>query len=215
MSYRVDTIPAFLKPLFWAYGFLFGFLMYLAAILLHATCRIQFKGMEHLQGRKNFIFCMWHDNVFPYFTTFIRHDRPHMWMNHPAWYMKPIHVMISLIGVKGLVLGSTGHDGQEAASRLVQFLKQGYSTLMMPDGPSGPPKVFKKGVLHMALQSGVPIVSLKIETPRQIRLTWTWEGKRVPVPFSKIRVVYGEPIYVAEENFSDSEEKLSKLLSLA
>lgn len=212
MRYRVDNLPFYLKPFLLLYGYVLGGLFFLAATLLHALCRIRFDGLEHLQGRPNFIFCMWHDNVFPYFATFLRHKRQHMWMNHPAWYMKPIHVAIALVGVKGLVLGSTGHDGQEAAVRLVDFLKEGCSTVMMPDGPAGPPKVLKKGVLHMALQSGIPIVPLRILTPRQIVLKNTWEGKRVPLPFSTIRVVYGEPISVIEANFDDAATRLNAAL---
>lgn len=212
MCYRVDTIPFYLKPFLLLYGYVLGGLFFLAAALLHALCRIRFEGRERLQGRSNFIFCMWHDNVFPYFATFLRHERPHIWMNHPAWYMKPIHVAIALVGVKGLVLGSTGHDGQEAAARLVESLKEGNSTLMMPDGPAGPPKVLKKGVLHMALQSGIPIVPLRIFTPRQIVLKKTWERKRVPLPFSTIRVIYGEPIPVTEADFEEAATRLSAAL---
>jgi lysophospholipid acyltransferase (LPLAT)-like uncharacterized protein len=212
MRYRVDNIPPFLKPFFLLYSYVLGFLFFLAAVILHFLCRIRVDGAENLEGRGNFIFCMWHDNVFPYFASFLRHRRPHMWMNHPAWYMKPIHVNLALIGVKGLVLGSTGHDGQEAAARLVGYLKEGYSTLMMPDGPAGPPKVLKKGVLHIALQSGVPIVPMKILTPHRILLKSTWEGKRIPLPFSTIRVVYGEPITVTEGNFDRAVERLTEAL---
>lgn len=212
MRYRVDHVPFVLKPFFLLYGYVLGFLMFAACAVLHFLCRIRTEGRENLRGRSNFIYCMWHDNVFPYFVSFLRHDRPHMWMNHPAWYMKPIHVAIRLVGVKGLVLGSTGHSGQEAAARLVSSLKEGYSTLMMPDGPAGPPKVLKKGVLHMALQSGVPIVPLKILTPHRILLKMTWEGKRIPLPFSTIRVVYEKPIGVTEENFDRAAETLEAVL---
>ncbi len=208
MRYRVDNIPLLFKPFFLLYGTLLGFLIFTASVVLHCLCRIRIEGAENLEGRENFIYCMWHDNIFPYFTSFIRHRRPHMWMNHPAWYMKPIHVAIWLTGVKGLVLGSTGNDGQEASVRLVRYLKEGYSTLMMPDGPAGPPKVLKKGVLHMALQSGVPIVPLRILTPRCLVLKNTWEGKRIPLPFSVIQVIYGEPIVVTESNFDEIERRL-------
>jgi lysophospholipid acyltransferase (LPLAT)-like uncharacterized protein len=213
MHYRVDNIPLTLKPFFLLYGYVLGFLMFAVFAALHFLCRIRIQGRVRLQGRSsNFIYCMWHENVFPYFIGILRHDRPHMWMNHPAWYMKPIHVAIRLVGVRGLVLGSTGNDGQEAAGRLASLLKEGYSTLMMPDGPAGPPKVLKKGVLHMALQSGVPIVPMRIVTPRQIVLKRTWDGKRIPLPLSIIRVIYQEPIAVTEANFAEAEKRLVSAL---
>jgi lysophospholipid acyltransferase (LPLAT)-like uncharacterized protein len=132
-------------------------------------------------------------------------------MNHPAWFMKPIHVLIKLVGVKGLVLGSTGHGGQEAADQLAAYLKQGYSTLITPDGPHGPPRVLKKGVLHLALQSEVPIVPLRIKTPYCLTLP-TWDRKRFPLPSSRIQVIYGEPISVTEQNFEEAGRKLDTAL---
>ena len=209
---RVDNVPFYLKPFFLLYAYLVGSLVYAGCFLLHYLCRIRFEGKEHLQGRSNFIFCLWHNNVFPYFIAFPHHDAPHIWMNHPAWTMKPIHVIIRLSGVKGLVLGSAGQEGQEAVAKLVQYLRQGYSTMVLPDGPAGPPKVLKKGVLHMAMQSGVPIIPMRIVTPHRILLKKTWEGKRCPFPFSLVRVIYEKPIQVTEENFNDSAERLAVAL---
>jgi lysophospholipid acyltransferase (LPLAT)-like uncharacterized protein len=57
-------------------------------------------------------------------------------MQHPTWYMKPSHVMLRFIGVKKITLGSSGYSGKEAADQLVEYLKKGYSTVILPDGPS-------------------------------------------------------------------------------
>jgi len=87
-------------------------------------------------------------------------------MQHPFWFMKPIHLFLRFTGVKRIILGSTGHSGREAAEEVVEYLKKGYSTVLLPDGPSGPPFVAKKGLFHISLQSQVSIV------PMQFKVSW-------------------------------------------
>jgi hypothetical protein len=78
--------------------------------------------------------------------------------------MKPIHVLLHLMGVKKIILGSTGHSGRDAAELLVGYLRMGYSTVVNPDGPGGPAFALKKGVLHLSLKSNVPIVPLQFSS---------------------------------------------------
>ncbi|HBF12704.1 MAG TPA: hypothetical protein DDW49_04840 [Deltaproteobacteria bacterium] len=210
MKYRVDTIPYWLKPFFWIYGYGLGFLCFIGFCLLHGTCRFQFKNVP--PNNNNYIYCIWHDALIPYCITFLRHQR-HVWINHPAWYMKPIHVLLKLQRIHKLCLGSTGNDGKEAADEIVDYLKKGYSTVMATDGPYGPPKVLKKGALHMAIQSGVPIVPVQFVTSKTYFFKKSWDGKRIPLPFSTIRVIYGHPINVTKKNFDESYQKIQNALS--
>jgi hypothetical protein len=132
-------------------------------------------------------------------------------MQHPAWYTKPVAVLLSMIGVQRFILGSTGHDGRRAADELVTYLKGGYSTLIAPDGPRGPARTLKKGVLHIALQSGVPIVPMHISATRSLRSS-SWDRKMQPLPFSTIHVVVGSPIVVTTSTFDESLEALTHAL---
>ena len=209
---RVDNVPLWLKPFFLFYSYAVTFLIYSLVLFIHLSCRIRFEGIENLLSSPNSIVCNWHQYNIPYFVTFIRHRRPHVWMNHPAWFMKTIHLLACWTSVKEIILGSTGNDGKEAARLLVEKLKQGFSTAISPDGPQGPARVLKKGVLHIALQSGVSILPLRIETPHCLKIP-SWDGKRIPLPFSKMTVVYGKPITVTTENFEESAILLGKALN--
>jgi uncharacterized protein DUF374 len=138
MAYRVDNIPFYLKPLFWLYGYVLGFLLYAFIMLLRFTCRIRFEGEEVLRDHPTVILCSWHENAPSGFVVLHRLIRgPQVSMSHPAWYMKPVHIMLWLLGVRRLVLGSTGYEGREAATKLVKYLQGGYSTIILPDGPKG------------------------------------------------------------------------------
>jgi lysophospholipid acyltransferase (LPLAT)-like uncharacterized protein len=132
-------------------------------------------------------------------------------MQHPLWYMKPIHVVLGYIGVERIVLGSTGYHGREAAGRLVEYLRAGYSTVLSPDGPAGPRRVLRHGILHLAAESGLAIVPLRLHAWPHVVLP-TWDRKRIAVPFSRIRVEIGAPIVVSAEAPGSAEEDLIREL---
>ena len=179
--------------------------------LLHLTCRVRVEGSEQLGGRESFIYSLWHQSWFLWFVTFVRWHRRHAWMQHPAAYMKPVHIVLKLMGVR-VLLGSGGEEGREAAATLVRLLGQGWSTAISPDGPSGPAQVLKKGVLHIALESGVPVVPDRFEAKPAVRLR-SWDRKLVPMPFARIRVVFGEPLTVTQDNFAEAGRLLAQRMS--
>lgn len=174
--------------------------MYLASFLVHFTSKITFEGEVYVSNKKqNFIFCHWHEAIPFYFGTFLKQDRYHVWMNHPIWFMKPIHVYASFVGIKKLVLGSSGHDGKKALAELTNEIKNGASTFIFPDGPAGPPKNLKHGIIDLAYETGVAIIPIEFVYGKYIQLN-TWDKKKIPLPFSKIVVKYKAPIYVTDKN---------------
>ncbi len=209
--YRVDNIPLYVKPLFWLYGCVLGFLLYALVMLLRLTCQISFEGEESLRNHPTVILCSWHENTPSIFVVSHRFSQPQVLMNHPAWYMKPVHVLIWLVGVRRLVLGSTGHEGKEAATKLVNYLKEGYSTVILPDGPNGPPKELKKGPLYIASQSKVPLVAMQVKISKAYVLN-SWDQKRFPYPFSQITVNYSQPIFVSPDDIEDKSRELARAL---
>src|SRR4030067_3655898 len=183
---HVNEVPIILNPIFYLYGYGIASLGFIYCLIVHLTSKIVFIGREQLKERSNYIFCFWHTFIFLYFTVFLR-TRLHVWMQHLTWYMKPSHVMLQFIGVKKIVLGSSGYSGKEAADQLVEHLKKGSSTVLLPDGPSGPPFQMKKGALHISMQSDVPIVPMRFKTSRSFEIS-NWDRRKWPLPFSTIMV---------------------------
>jgi lysophospholipid acyltransferase (LPLAT)-like uncharacterized protein len=212
---RVDTVAWPLKPLFWIYGYGLGLLLYSLCALTRATCRIELDGLERLSDVPDVIFAMWHQENLPSFVAnfFRLTGRRFVLLNHPHWSMKPVHVILACLGATDLVLGSTGQGGREAALQLAARLKGGgLSTHINPDGPAGPPRVAHKGVAHLALQTGLPVVTVRFLCDRQLVLKRTWDGKRIPLPFSRLRVVFGRPTYVADLTFNEDLALIAKSL---
>lgn len=215
--YRVDDVPVFLRPVMVAYGYGLGALLLVSLVALRLSIRVRIAGREHLKPNTNHIFCLWHRFVplalisaTPSIPS-ILDGLPQAWMQHPACYMKPMHVLLRLMGVRRLVMGSTGHSGREAADELIGHLRGGYSTVLNPDGPQGPAFTLKKGILHMSLQSHVPIVAMRFKVSKAMALR-TWDRKKVAYPFSTIEVTFGKPIQVTSDNFEYASELVAQAL---
>ena len=215
--YPVDKVPNFIRPQFLLYGYGLGLFLFLFFLVLRITTKVKISGREKLRKDSNHIFCLWHSFVpaalisaTPLIPAVL--DRaPQAWMQHPFWYMKPIHVLLRLMGVKKIILGSTGHSGRDAAERLLDHLRQGFSTVLNPDGPSGPAFVLKKGILHLSLKSRVPVVAMKFSSSSFHELK-TWDRKKFIYPFSTIEINIGEPIYVTSDNFAYAHDLIEREL---
>ncbi len=93
------------------------------------------------------------------------------------------------------VRGSSTRGGGEALRRLAGALRRGREVVVVPDGPTGPREVLKGGVIALARLSGAPIVPLAVGASRQWRLG-SWDEFRIPKPFARCVVRFGEPIRV-------------------
>lgn len=202
---RVDDVPWPLTPFFWLFGAGLGVAAFLFLRSLRLLVRVRREGVEEVRGR-SVIFCSWHENVAAWFLTLERRGGQ-AWINHPAWYMKPIHVLMRLVGIERIFLGSTGFGGRAAAEELAEALRHGASTTVFPDGPAGPLHHLHRGVLHLAAQSGLPIVPVRFAFRRAVRLPG-WDGKWMPLPLGVVTVRYGAPLRVEPSRLAEAEQAL-------
>jgi lysophospholipid acyltransferase (LPLAT)-like uncharacterized protein len=94
------------------------------------------------------------------------------------------------------VRGSSTRGGAAAAKEMVDILRSGKDVGITPDGPKGPARKVKDGVLRVAQLSGAPIVPISNALSRRLELAKAWDRYHVPLPFGRAAVVYGEPIEV-------------------
>lgn len=118
--------------------------------------------------------------------------------------------IIEKMGFK-TIRGSKGRQGAvEASMQMITKLKKGEDCAMMVDGPKGPPRVVKEGIIKIAKMAGVPIVPVCWYSNN---FTWvkfpSWDGLRMPIFNTNLVNLYGDAIYVAED--SDIEEVRKQL----
>ncbi|BCX46989.1 DUF374 domain-containing protein [Haloferula helveola] len=101
------------------------------------------------------------------------------------------------VGVFGLgsVRGSSSRRGVAALVALRKTLRDGTDCCVTPDGPRGPRYVLQAGLVKLAEASGAPVIPIHVEFTRAWQLG-SWDRFRLPVPFSKVRVIFDEALAV-------------------
>jgi hypothetical protein len=117
-----------------------------------------------------------------------------------------------------VVRGSSSRMGASALLQLSQILSKSGDVVITPDGPLGPAYELGPGLVFLAQKTGALILPMNIEYSSCWRLK-TWDRFIIPRPFSRIRVVFGEPVKVAvtesAEEFEAERQRLQdRMMSL-
>lgn len=112
------------------------------------------------------------------------------------------------------VRGSSSRGGGDALRVLTRALRAGREVVVVPDGPRGPREVLKPGVIALARLSGAPIVPTAVGASREWRLR-SWDEFRIPRPFARCVVRFGEPIRVSRAADRAGEEAARKEVEAA
>jgi hypothetical protein len=212
MSRTVHEIPLLLKPFFLIASAILAWVFMLPSIFFRLFCRFEYVGVENLEQYPNQIFSIWHENLPFFFMTHPRWTKPNIWITFPLWYMKPIHMIKKWMGIKELAYGASGHQGKMALEKILKRLREGWSTFLTPDGPKGPTKVLKDGVLLMSLKTGVPVIPVSFQIKREWRIP-SWDRKRYPKFGATLKVIYNAPIVVTESNFEEARAIIAKAMN--
>lgn len=97
----------------------------------------------------------------------------------------------------GAVRGSSTRGGARALLGAVRQLQAGRSVAFTPDGPRGPRRELKPGVVAAAQRGNGVIVPIHAEADRAWRLH-SWDRFMIPKPLAQVRITYGLPFEVAE-----------------
>jgi lysophospholipid acyltransferase (LPLAT)-like uncharacterized protein len=210
--YRVDSLPLYLRPAVKAYGIGTAAVMLSALRTLKATCHWHLVNGERY--KQPCLHAAWHESVPAYMCSYMMDPtmpQRHYWLQHSAPYMATIHTLISWNGVH-YVLGSSGHDGQAALEKLQKEIEANNgSSAFFVDGPSGPVRQVKSGVVQLAQASGLPIVPVRFEFSDSWRTGW--DQKHFPKPGSTVLVHELEPMFVdPDANRKEIMDTLQKLL---
>jgi len=184
-------------------------LAYWIARLLSATLRVRMVGEEHLRAAqeagKGVILVSWHGRTFLPIT---RYRNKGYWAivstSRDGEYQNRL---FQRFGIK-TVRGSTSARGAiQSVLTLTKHLKAGATAAFTPDGPRGPSHVVQPGAIFLAQKSGSPIIPAGISAyPR--KLMRAWDRYMIPLPFSRVVWIYGEPITIPADARSEEDQRL-------
>jgi lysophospholipid acyltransferase (LPLAT)-like uncharacterized protein len=188
----------------------------IAAKLLHlwfSTCRVKIIGQDlhdrYITGEGGLVGGTWHRGAI-----FL------------VWFYRKVHPMIMFSRSKdgdllagfaeklGIIpiRGSSSKGGQEALESMKEFLQiPGVTkTATVLDGPRGPRCVAKKGMIVLAKDAGVPFLPLIMSAYPAITLKKTWDKTLIPLPFSRVTVMYRPPWQIPKNIDEENLEQLRK-----
>ncbi|MFQ6617868.1 MAG: lysophospholipid acyltransferase family protein [Fidelibacterota bacterium] len=173
---------------------------WLAIIIMGKLMRIKTINRHYLEelerGGRSYILTMWHGRIFLPFYYFRRKGVTAMVSKHMDGEM--IASTARKLGYR-TVRGSSTRGGKKALNELSKILElKNKVAAITPDGPTGPARKVKPGVVLAASQSQAAILPLTFASSRAITLK-SWDSFKIALPLSKNYIIFGKPIHVKSE----------------
>lgn len=194
------------------WGILQGELLFRYIRLVTRTSRMFVEGRENLEAAKAsgqpVLWALWHQQVM---TAVHFIDR----FENTAEYSS------ILVGdERGVTLGRVGErlgagpsftvdmQGNPMAAgrsvlQVIKGMKQGYRSVIAPDGPDGPAFLPKEGVFFLAQKAQAAVLPFGAAARPVIELN-RWDRYMVTLPFSRLYFVFGPPILVGRKTEKES-----------
>ncbi len=186
----------------------------LGSILLRlwfSTCRIRIVGRDvhnaFVKGEGPGVGATWHRNAI-FLVWFYGKFRPMIMFSKSkdgallAGFAKKVGVIP--------VRGSSSRGGRDAMREMLHHLRGPGSpkAATVLDGPQGPRFVAKKGMLVLARMSGAPLIPMMISARPAVTLKKAWDRTLIPLPFSRVIVIYRPPWQVPPDLDNDGLDRL-------
>ena len=157
------------------------------------TLRVQIEGEEevlkHLESEGRILFASWHQRLFGGFFVpqFFRWTPCIMIsQSRDGDFISKIVSRLAWIPVRG----SSTRGGAKALKAMVQKVAENRIGVHIVDGPTGPPRVIKPGLLALARSANAVICPAVVSYQR----SWTaksWDRFMIPKPFTRILIRFG------------------------
>jgi lysophospholipid acyltransferase (LPLAT)-like uncharacterized protein len=114
------------------------------------------------------------------------------------------------------VMGSSSRGGKEARETLETAMARSLSPAITVDGPKGPARQAKSGIIDIARRAQAQVLPMITVADRFWQLG-SWDRLRIPKPFARVAVCYGQPFAVpaaaAGEEFESLRTRLDRDLN--
>lgn len=110
------------------------------------------------------------------------------------------------LGYGSIARGSSSQGGSAALRGLVRQIEAGTTVSVLVDGPRGPARVSKTGIIALACLTDLPIHPVAFSARPALRLK-SWDGSLIPLPFARVVCAFGEPFRIEAE--ADDQQQLS------
>ena len=176
-------------------------------VRLHTlTLRVRYEGLRHLEQRIErglpVVVAGWHQQLYFGIATLARYGG--VIMISESRDGERIARVVERLGWTP-VRGSSSRGSVRALVELIRLVRRGASAIHIVDGPRGPARQVKPGLVLLASRAGAAIVPAFGAARHRWRAR-SWDRFQVPLPFTRVVVRLDAPIEVpAELSESDAE----------
>lgn len=197
-------------------------IMYFIVRLFDLTYRYRFHNLDKLEKaaqmskKGNYLLAIWHQNLFQ--GILAQTGKRYVVIVSKSKDAEPVAYTCSNLGhevARGSSRAKDGRDkgGRAAMEEMTSLLIEGLPGAVTVDGPKGPAKKVKPGIIKMAQKAEIPIVPYAPYGRRYWEFN-SWDHFRLPKPFTTIDVYYGEPIDISKLSMEEAQSALEKGLNI-
>jgi len=160
--------------------------------------------------KTNALFALWHGKSFPLFYWARCMDLCLLPIDN--WRGDIIAYLAKQYGYRTIRIPTHGNPLEYSKSilKLITELKEGEHIALAVDGPPPPYKNHKAkpGILYLAEKTSHPVVPVGIKMMRSLKLFWRWDQYEIPLPFSEVRIAFGDHLFIDETIQPDELQKM-------
>jgi lysophospholipid acyltransferase (LPLAT)-like uncharacterized protein len=180
---------------------------------LAASQRLLVVGSDPTAGGRPIVAAVWHNVLFLGLGLF--RDRGVVLAASRARAGDRTSALLTHLGYGAPVRGSSSRAPVAALAGMIRAAQGGSTVGVTVDGGHGPAGKVRPGVLAVARASGHPVYPLGLAARPCLRVRSSWETVIVPLPFSRVAVVVGEPLVVPRDASKEELERLRVQLEQA
>ena len=165
---------------------------------MNRLCRRRLLGRSYAERRRRgesvrCLYSLWHGDLWHLAYMFRQQDAAVLVSTHRDGEL--IARVLARLGF-GLVRGSSTRGGARALRDIARAAREGTHDLGVTiDGPRGPAREVKDGILYAASRTGLPIVPLGVWVDRAWRAK-SWDRLQIGKPFARVAVAMGDELRV-------------------
>lgn len=183
-----------------------------AALLraLGATWRVRWSGHPDPVGAGvPAVGALWHRALFP--ATWRYRDAGVAIPVSRSRDGERIVAVLDRLGFAPSPRGSSSRGGPAALAGAIRAARDGRVLAVLCDGPRGPARHCKPGILAMARAAGIPIYPLAVAARPALSFP-SWDRTLLPLPFARVHFQMGTPIHVPSDASREDLEQLRAAL---
>lgn len=180
-----------------------GVVVAVALRVLGATWRVERHGGDPLDRDTPFLGVIWHAGLFCAAHRF--RDRDIAIAVSQSRDGDRIDAVLMQLGFAPSPRGSSSRGGVAALAGLIRTARDGRSLGLLCDGPRGPARLCKPGIVAAARATGLPVYPIGIAARPALRFP-SWDRTFLPLPFARVVYDYASPLVIPREVARDEVE---------